>query len=82
LILAQGITTSSSWLNLVERWFGEITRKRIRRGVFKSVKELIEAIEHYVRTTKQNPKSFVWTKRGDEILKKMNHCKASTVTAH
>src|SRR5450756_1023875 len=40
------IPTSSSWLNLVERWFGEITRKRIRRGVFKSVKELIEATEH------------------------------------
>src|SRR3989454_10620117 len=55
------IPTSSSWLNLVERWFGEITRKRIRRGAFKSVKELIEAIENYVKTNNQNPKPFVWT---------------------
>jgi len=76
------IPTSSSWLNLVERWFGEITRKQIRRGVFKSVKELIEAIETYVKTNNQNPKPFVWTKRVDEILEKVNHCKASTVTAH
>src|SRR5271169_1918625 len=76
------IPTSSSWLNLVERWFGEITRKRIRRGVFKSVNELIEAIQNYVKTNNQNPKPFVWTKRVDEILEKVNHCKASTVTAH
>ena len=68
------IPTSSSWLNLVERWFGEITRKRIRRGVFKSVKELIEAIQNYVKTNNQNPKPFVWTKRVDEILEKVNHC--------
>src|ERR1039457_710782 len=76
------IPTSSSWLNLVERWFGEITRKRIRRGVFKSVQELIEAIEHYMKTNNQTPKPFVWTKRVDEILEKVSHCKASTVTAH
>src|SRR5208337_3772603 len=54
------IPTSSSWLNLVERWSGEITRKRIRRGVFKSVKELIEAIQNYVKTNNQNPKPFAW----------------------
>src|SRR5712671_4684650 len=76
------IPTSSSWLNLVERWFGEITRKQIRRGIFKSVKELIEAIDLYVKTNNQKPKPFVWTKRVDEILEKVNHCKASTVTAH
>jgi transposase len=76
------IPTSSSWLNLVERWFGEITRKRIRRGAFKSVQDLIEAIDNYIKTNNQNPKPFVWTKRVDEILEKVNHCKASTVTAH
>jgi transposase len=76
------IPTSSSWLNLVERWFGEITRKRIRRGAFKSVKELIEAIQNYVKVNNQNPKPFVWTKRVDEILEKVNRCKASTVTPH
>jgi transposase len=74
--------TSSSWLNLVERWFGEITRKRIRRGSFKSVKELIEAIQDYIRHSNQNPKAFVWTKRVDQILEKVGHCKAGTVTAH
>ena len=47
--------TSSSWLNLVERWFGEITRKRIRRGVFKSVKDLIEAIQSYIKINNQTP---------------------------
>lgn len=74
--------TSSSWLNLVERWFGEITRKRIRRGAFTSVQDLIEAIQSYIKTNNENPRPFVWTKRVDEILEKVNHCKASTVTAH
>ena len=76
------IPTSSSWLNLVERWFAEITRKRIRRGTFKSVKDLIDAIQHYIKINNQDPKPFVWTKRVEEILEKVNHCKASTVTAH
>jgi hypothetical protein len=62
--------------------FGEITRKRIRRGVFKSVRELIDAIQSYVKIDNQNPRPFVWTKRVDEILEKVNHCKASTVTTH
>jgi transposase len=74
--------TSSSWLNLVERWFGEITRKRIRRGAFKSVGDLIKAIQSYIHINNQNPKPFVWTKRVDDILEKVNHCKASTVTPH
>jgi len=74
--------TSSSWLNLVERWFGEITRKRIRRGSFRSVKELIKTIEEYIRQNNLNPKPFVWTKRVDEILEKVNRCKAATVTQH
>jgi hypothetical protein len=50
--------TSSSWLNLVERWFGEITRKRIRRGVFKSVPELIAAINEYILVNNKKPKPF------------------------
>lgn len=76
------IPTSSSWLNLVERWFGEITRKQIRRGVFKSVEQLVQLIEEYIRLNNKNPKPFVWTKRVDDILEKVNHCKAGTVTAH
>ena len=74
--------TSSSWLNLVERWFGEITRKRIRRGSFHSVQELIQAIEDFILHHNKNPQPFVWTKRVDEILEKLRYCKAATVTAH
>jgi transposase len=74
--------TSSSWLNLVERWFSEITRKRIRRGIFRSVSELTAAIEEYIRCNNDNPKPFVWTKRAEEIINKVAHCKAVTVTLH
>src|SRR5437867_4303166 len=56
------IPTSSSWLNLVERWFGEITRKRIRRGAFKSVAELRSAILEYLENHNADPKPFTWTK--------------------
>ena len=74
--------TSSSWLNMVERWFGEITRKRIRRGVFHSVPELIAAIETYLAHNNENPKIFTWTKDADTILAKIQRCKASAGTAH
>ena len=76
------IPTSSSWLNLIERWFGEITRKRIRRGVFKSVPELVSAIREFIRLNNQSPKPFVWTKKVEDILEKVNHCKAVAVTRH
>jgi transposase len=74
--------TSSSWLNLVERWFGEITRKRIRRGVFRSVLELVAAIEDFIRVNNEHPKPFVWTKKVDAILEKVAHCKAIFGTLH
>ena len=74
--------TSSSWLNLVERWFGEITRKRIRRGVFHSVPELVAAIEEFIRINNENPKPFIWTKKVNAILEKVAHCKAVTGTLH
>lgn len=74
--------TSSSWLNLVERWFGEITRKRIRRGVFRSVPELVAAIEEYIRYHNENPKPFIWNKRAEDIIKKLAHCKAIMDTLH
>ena len=69
------IPTSSSWLNLVERWFGEITRKRIRRGTFQSVDQLIQAIEDYIQINNQNPKPFIWTKTAEEIITKVNSVK-------
>ncbi|MCE5294978.1 MAG: IS630 family transposase [Chlamydiales bacterium] len=74
--------TSSSWLNLVERWFGEITRKRIRRGVFRSVTELVAAIEEYIRCNNENPKPFIWTKSAENILEKVAYCKAIIETLH
>ncbi len=60
--------TYASWINLVERWFAEITNKRIRRGVFRSVKELEAAIREYIDVHNESPKPFVWTKRADQIL--------------
>src|SRR6266850_2470036 len=72
--------TSSSWLNLVERWFAEITRKRIRRGSFTSVADLIQAIQFYIDHNNTNPKPFVWTKRVDQILEKVARCKGASVT--
>jgi len=63
--------TSSSWLNLVERWFREITEKTIRRGVFRSVPELIAAIEDYLKANNDNPKPFQWTATAEAILEKV-----------
>ena len=63
--------TSSSWLNLVERWFGKLTDKAIRRGVFRSVPELIAAIEDYLQATNDKPSPFLWTATADSILAKV-----------
>ena len=76
------IPTSSSWLNLVERWFREITTKRIRRGSFPSVEILVKAIEEYLEHNNQNPKPFVWTASVDQILAKVSRCKATLETLH
>ena len=67
--------TSASWLNLVERFFGELTQKRIRRGVFKSVKELEAPIGDYVDQRNQNPTPFVWTASVQTILSKLERAK-------
>jgi transposase len=63
--------TSSSWLNLVERWFRNLSDKAIRRGVFHCVPELIAAIEAYLQANNANPKPFVWTATAEEILEKV-----------
>jgi transposase len=70
------IPTSSSWLNLVERWFREITDKRIRRGVFKSVEQLTEAINAYIKAHNSDPKPFVWTAKAQDILEKVGRARA------
>ena len=60
--------TYGSWINLVERWFAELTNKRIRRGVFRSVKELETAIREYIDVHNEDPKPFTWTRTADQIL--------------
>ena len=69
------IPTSSSWLNLVERWFREITDKRIRRGVFHNVPELIDAIMSYIAEHNENPQTFQWTAKAEDILEKVRRAR-------
>ena len=72
--------TSASWLNMVERFFAEITRKRIRRGVFKSVAELEQAIYDYLAIHNHNPVPFVWTATATAILEKTARAKQTLKT--
>jgi transposase len=60
--------TSSSWLNLVERWFAELTTKKLRRGAHRSVRQLNTDIRAWIDTWNENPRPFIWTKTADEIL--------------
>ena len=69
------IPTSSSWLNLVERWFGELTRKAVRRGVFFSVPDLVQAIEAFLAAWNADPRPFVWTAKLEEILRKIERAR-------
>ena len=74
--------TSASWLNQVERFFGLITDKHIRRGVFKSVGELESAIMDYLNQHNAQPKPFVWTKSAGEILEKVARAKQALESQH
>ena len=74
--------TSASWLNLIERWFAEITRRRIRRGTFKSVDELVTAILDYIRIHNQSAKPYRWHSTANAIIAKVRKCKEALVTEH
>ena len=74
------IPTSSSWLNMVERWFRELTDKAIRRGVFKSVPDLIAAIEAFLEANNNDPKPFVWTATTEEIPAKVRRGRVALKT--
>ena len=74
--------TSSSWLNLVERWFRELSPKRIRRGVFHSLHELVQTIQEYLEQNNKEPKPFVWTASVQKILAKVQNCRAIFETLH
>ena len=76
------IPTSSSWLNMVERWFREITDKRLRRGTFKNVRTLVQAINDYIQSHNQNPQAFVWTATPEAIMKKIAKCNEALGTLH
>ena len=69
------VPTSSSWLNLVERWFGELTAKAVRRGGFASVEDLKTAIDEFLTAWNTNPKPFVWTATVESILAKLSRCR-------
>ena len=65
------IPTSSSWLNLIERWFAELDQKAVRRGVFRSVRELQSRITEFLTAWNAEPSPFVWTASVDRILEKI-----------
>jgi transposase len=69
------IPTSSSWLNLVERWFAELSQKAVRRGVFRSVADLQQAIKEFMSAWNANPTPFVWTANVEKILEKLDRCR-------
>src|SRR6266852_1874975 len=70
------VPTSSGWLNLVERWFRELTEKAIRRGSFLSVPDLKQAIEAFMQAWNQNPKPFIWSATVEDIIKKIDRARA------
>lgn len=76
------IPTSSSWLNLIEHWFRDLTDKRIRRGSFRSVRDLIAAIQEYLDNHNQNPRVFLWTASAEGILTKVAKCKEALDALH
>ncbi len=75
--------TYSSWLNLVERWFAELTTKKLRRGAHRSVRDLNSDIRAWIETWNQAPKPFVWTKTADQILESIaRYCNRINESRH
>ena len=71
------IPTSSSWLNIVERWFREITEKRIRRGTFKNVPQLIDAINNFITNHNASTEPYIWTAKAESIIEKVARARAA-----
>lgn len=72
----------ASWLNQVELWFSLLTTRRLRRGVFRSLKALTAALREYIKAHNHAPRPFVWTKTANQILRSVAHCKEALVTGH
>ena len=69
--------TSASWLNMIERFFRDLTHNRIRRGVFQDLEQLITAIGNYIDLHNQNPKPFIWTAKANDILEKVTRAQTA-----
>jgi transposase len=69
--------TSSSWLNMVERFFRDLTQNRLRRGVFRDIPELVEAVEGYIEKHNERPKPFIWTAKASDILAKVKRARSA-----
>ena len=76
------IPTSSSWRNVIERWFRDITCNRIRNGVYRSVEQLEQAIKGYIDHYNANPKTFVWTKKAEDTLEKVKRAERHSIRSH
>ena len=77
------VPTGSSWLNMVERWFGELTTKKIRRGAHRSVRELERDIKEWIATWNENPRPYVWVKTADQILASIGrYCERISEAGH
>ena len=75
--------TYSSWINLVERWFADLTEKQIRRGTHRSTRQLTQAIKDYLTANNENPKPFKWTKTADQILESLGRfCQRTSDSGH
>jgi len=72
--------TSASWLNMVERFFRDLTANRLRRGVFRDVMDLVNTIDDYVHGHNQNPKPFIWTTSANDILEKVKRARKTLLT--
>lgn len=69
--------TGASWLNMVERFFRDLTVRRLRHAVFRSVEELVAAVEDYLHQHNQSPKPFIWTAKATDILAKVSRARAA-----
>jgi DDE superfamily endonuclease len=69
--------TSSLWLNMIERFFRDLTQNRLRRGIFRDLEQLIMAIGNYIDVHNQNPKPFIWTAKASDILEKVTRAQTS-----
>ena len=74
--------TSASWLNMVERFFRDLTQNRLRRGVFRDLEELFMAIGTYIDRHNESPKPFIWTARAGDILEKVKRARRSLNKRH